>query len=93
MASKTSAHLHLRLSIEDKANLERAAVIRGVSVSEFARAALIETARGILDERGTTILTNRDRDAFLAALDDTASRPNKSLRRAAARYKQRQSVR
>jgi uncharacterized protein (DUF1778 family) len=94
MTSITSARLHLRLSIEDKADLQRAAVIREVSISEFARTSLIEAARRILDERCTTVLSNRDRDAFLVALDDTASRPNKSLRRAAAaRYKKLQSVR
>jgi uncharacterized protein (DUF1778 family) len=40
----------------------------------------------VIQQQHLTELANRDRDVFVALLDDTAARPNKALA-AAARYK------
>ena len=44
-------------------------------------------ARQVLLEAQVTRLSNRDRDAFLAALDAADAKPNKALKAAARRYK------
>jgi uncharacterized protein (DUF1778 family) len=47
----------------------------------------VQAARQVVEQRNVTELTNRDRDRFLALLDDSSKKPNKALREAAARYR------
>lgn len=86
---KSAARLNFRLPAEHKSAIEQAAAALGQSVSDFAVATLVQTAQRVIREHDTTVLTNRDRDRFLAALDDDSLRPNAALRKAAARYKRR----
>jgi uncharacterized protein (DUF1778 family) len=80
--------IDLRLSPQAKQLLEDAACISGQSLHEFAVSTLLEQARRIVHANGITVLSNRDRDIFLAMLDADA-RPNEALRRAANRYKKK----
>jgi len=85
---KNNARLGFRLNRRLKDLIEQAACIRGQSVSEFATSTLVESARRIVQKHTTTVLSNRDRDIFLALLDADAS-PNEALRRAAKEFKKR----
>ena len=85
---KNDARLDFRLSHPLKELIDRAASLTGQSVSDFAISTLVEKARRIVQESTTTILSDRDRDLFLAMLDGDAQ-PNEALKRAARRYKAR----
>jgi uncharacterized protein (DUF1778 family) len=61
----------------------------GQTVSDFAVSTLVQTARRVLHDENVTKLSKRDRDTFLAIIDDTSTRPNKALRDAVKRYKKR----
>jgi uncharacterized protein (DUF1778 family) len=87
--SEDYARLNFRLSAELKETIEEAAAQLGQTVSDFAISTLVTTARRVLQEHQVTWLSQRDRDRFVALLDDAESRPNKALRAAAKRYKER----
>jgi uncharacterized protein (DUF1778 family) len=86
---RNDARLNLRLRSNLKQVIEEAAEELGQSVSDFAVAAIVQAARQVIQQRNATDLSNRDRDRLLALLEDTDAKPNKSLRRAAQKYKQR----
>ena len=91
MATKmaSDARLNFRLSAELKQTIEAAAALTGQTVSDFALSELVGSARRVIQEHDRTVLTNRDRDVFLAMLAQTDARPNKALVAAARRYKKR----
>jgi uncharacterized protein (DUF1778 family) len=72
---------------ELKIVIEKAAAQTGQSLSAFAISTLITSARAVLNEQNVTELSNRDRDIFLAVLDNSGLAPNDALKKAAARYK------
>ena len=84
---KNDARLNFRLPEELKATIEKAAARLGQSVSDFAVSTLVRTAREVIREHDVTELSNRDRDVFVAILDDAEARPNEALASAAERYK------
>jgi len=83
---KNDARLNFRLPEELKATIEKAAARLGQSVSDFAVSTLVRTAREVIREHDVTELSNRDRDVFVAILDDADARPNEALASAAERY-------
>ena len=82
------SRLNFRLPSELKEVIEEAAAALGQSVSEFAVGTLVQQAREVVHQKRVTVLSNRDRDRFLALLDDTEVRPNAALIKAAKRYKE-----
>jgi uncharacterized protein (DUF1778 family) len=92
-AMKTSARLNFRLAPSLKEVIEKAAAVTGQTVSDFAVSTLVQAARQVVEHRNVTELTNRDRDRFLALLDDTTLKPNKALRDAAAKYRKHRGKR
>ncbi|MBI4580218.1 MAG: DUF1778 domain-containing protein [Planctomycetes bacterium] len=80
-----------RLRPENKALIDQAARLLGMSVSEFANSRLVEIARQIIAEHNVTRLTDRDRDVFLTMLDADAE-PNAALRKAFREVKSAWSV-
>jgi uncharacterized protein (DUF1778 family) len=88
-ATKTDARLNFRLAAPLKTVIEEAAAVMGQTVSDFAVSTLVQKARQVVQRRDVTELSNRDRDLFLALLDDTGKKPSKALRDAAARYRKR----
>jgi uncharacterized protein (DUF1778 family) len=86
-ARAKEARLNFRLPPDLKVVIEEAAATLGQSVSDFAVSTLLQTARSVLRQQAVTELTNRDRDRFIALLDDTEAKPNKALTEAARRYK------
>ncbi len=83
-----SARLNFRLPPEIKERIENAALVSGVTVTDFAITALANTAEEVLEKHQTRVLSNRDRDIFLAMLEDD-SEPNEALKKAVEEYKRR----
>jgi uncharacterized protein (DUF1778 family) len=88
-ALKQVARLNIRLAPEIKQTIERAAAHMGQTVSDFATASLIQAARVVIQDQNVTRLSERDRQRFIALLEDEAGKPNAALVKAARRYKKR----
>jgi len=86
-AAKYRARLNFRLPAHLKKLIERAAAQTGQTVSDYAVSTLTANARAVLQQDQITELSNRDRDLFLAMLDNTGSKPNKALVAAVKRYR------
>lgn len=84
---KNDARLSLRLPSDSKRIIEAAAAELNQTVSEFAVSTLVRAAHGVIDQSSTTRLSARDRDIFVAMLDDVEAKPNEYLVAAAKRYK------
>ncbi|HXH69137.1 MAG TPA: DUF1778 domain-containing protein [Pyrinomonadaceae bacterium] len=85
--SSEVARLNFRLPPEAKEKIERAAVVSGLTITDFAIHALVNSADEVLERHHMTVLSDRDRDIFLQMLDNPPP-PNEALKKAAKRYKQ-----
>jgi uncharacterized protein (DUF1778 family) len=85
---KAEDRIDARLPAETKQLIERAAVITGVTLSDFVISKAYEAAAAIVREHNTWVLSRRESKAFVEALLSPPE-PNKALRAAAARYKTR----
>ncbi len=83
-----AARLNFRLPPEIKERVETAALVSGVTVTDFAITALANTAEEVLEKHQTRVLSNRDRDIFLAMLENPPA-PNEALKKAVKEYKKR----
>jgi uncharacterized protein (DUF1778 family) len=81
------ARLNFRLANDLKALIEEAATLTGQSVSDYAVSNLVRISQEVLEQRRATVLSARDRQAFMALLEDANARPTQALARAARRYK------
>lgn len=77
-AHSESARINLRTSHEVKEMIERAASMVGATVSSFMLQNASDMARRVLAQQDSITLSDRDRDAFLKALDNPAE-PNQAL--------------
>jgi uncharacterized protein (DUF1778 family) len=68
--------------------IEKAALASGVTVTDFATTALLQSAHEILDQQTQRQLSDRDRDLFLKMLGEDSD-PNEALKQAARRYERR----
>jgi uncharacterized protein (DUF1778 family) len=84
---KSDARINVRLPSELKDVIEAAAAQLGQSLSDYAVSTLVRNAHSVLHEHNVTVLSDRDRDLFVALLDDAGARPNKALKDAAKRYR------
>jgi uncharacterized protein (DUF1778 family) len=82
----TTTRIEMRVPEDLKALVERAASVAGQSLTTFAVSTLVERAHQVLAQHETTVLSARDREVFLHALDE---KPNPALHKAAARFKAR----
>ncbi|MEQ1603814.1 MAG: DUF1778 domain-containing protein [Pyrinomonadaceae bacterium] len=84
MASTTikNENIHFRIAPEIKKLIEKAMLVSGRSLTEFATASLVESANAVLEREYTTVLSNRDRDLLLQLLD-ADDEPSEGLREAA----------
>lgn len=85
-ATINQARVDFRTTPEIKSLIEQAAAIYGTTVSEYIKATVVEKSREIIERNETRILSDRDRDVFLALLDSPAA-PNQALLAAAAEFK------
>ena len=81
-----AARLDIRLNPQAKEKIEQAAVVSHQSLTDFVVTNLLRASEEALQRQQMIHLTNRDRDLFLAALEKDV-RPNRSLRKAAERFK------
>lgn len=86
MALSASSRIDARLRPEQKARMERAANLKGTSLSEFIIQNADEAAIRAIREHESWTLVARDRDAFLKAVLHPPA-PNAALRKAAQRYR------
>jgi uncharacterized protein (DUF1778 family) len=75
-----------RLLPEQKARIERAAQLKGLSISDFIVQHADEAAIRTIQLHTSWSLTDRDRDFFVKTLLDPP-KPNKRLRAAVERYR------
>ena len=84
-SAEQQTRLDVRLAEDHKAQIEQAANLLGQSVSAFTVSTLVREAEEVIGRFGALRLGDRDRDAFLAALDNPPP-PNERLGRARDRY-------
>ena len=75
-------NIHFRISTEAKQLIEKAILVSGRNLTEFATSSLVDSANAILEREYTTRLSNRDRDLLLQLLD-ADDEPDEGLREAA----------
>ena len=85
--TNSDARINFRLSGELKKTIEDAAAEMGQSISDFAISTLVQTARKILHDQQVTRLSERNRQLFVALLEDESSKSNEALVKATKRYK------
>lgn len=77
--------IELRASQQERERLLEAATFKGMTLSSFLRQAALEKSDDVLKSRDTITLSDRDRDLFLAALENPP-KPNKRLQQAFKTY-------
>jgi uncharacterized protein (DUF1778 family) len=84
-ATPHNTRLDVRLAANHKDLIEQAASLLGQSVSAFTVSTLVREAGQVVESLAALQLGNRDRDAFLAAMN-APPRPSVRLRRAAKQH-------
>ena len=85
MTARKEERLAFRIPKEAKELIERAANEQFQTVSDFATTTLVEESRRVLENAQVLRLSARDRDVFLAMLDN--DEPNAALSEAASEYR------
>ena len=85
-ASSKDSRIDLRVTAEQKALLEKAASMQGVSLSAYTLLHLLPQAQKDVEEREKLVLTDRDRDLFLSAIANPPKLQGK-LKTAMAEYR------
>jgi uncharacterized protein (DUF1778 family) len=89
---KAEDRIDARLPAATKQLIERAAVITGVTLSDFVISKAYEAAAAVVREHDTWALSRRDSRTFVDALLNPPE-PNEALQAAADRHKSRAGVR
>lgn len=82
----SAQRLEARVSAEQKALFQRAAALRGVSLTDFMVDSMREAAVKTMEEHELIRLAAEEREAFIEVLLNPPV-PNKALRLATERYK------
>jgi uncharacterized protein (DUF1778 family) len=75
------ARFDLKMDVEEKEFVSRAAALAGTTMAAFVRTAAKEKARELLDRESRITMSNQDFQTFTAALND-AFKPNAALQNA-----------
>ena len=86
--SPKDSRLDLRITQEQKQLLERAAAIRGVSLSAYTLLHLLPIARKEVNNHERLVLSNRDRELFMSALENPPKLKGK-LKAAIQKYREK----
>jgi uncharacterized protein (DUF1778 family) len=84
---RDDTQINLLITTEQAQLVADAASALGQTVEEFAISVIERETKQVLHDAQITRLSNRDRDAFLDALDSIVAKPNRALKTAARRYK------
>ena len=76
--TENTSRLSIRLPANVKERIEQAAMVSGVSLTDFTITNLTESAEAVLERHHFRKLSKRDRDIFLAMLD-ADNKPNEKL--------------
>ncbi|MGH6942735.1 MAG: DUF1778 domain-containing protein [Geminicoccaceae bacterium] len=85
VAAGKSERVNLRIDVESKQALERAAAYAGSSLSDFVITRALAAAHEVIRSQETVTLSRRDWDAFLDAIENPPE-PNENLKRAVRRH-------
>ena len=85
--AEPDARLHFRVSPELKEKLEKAALLRGQTLTSFSESVLLEQAEAVLAAAERINLSEQDFIQFCSALDNPGE-PSSKLIKAVGRYKQ-----
>ncbi|HSX10527.1 MAG TPA: DUF1778 domain-containing protein [Chlamydiales bacterium] len=80
--------IEFRISHQERQQIETAASFLGMNVSTYLRLIALERSVEILKNSETVVLSDRDRDLFLRALENPP-KPNKNLKKAFASYRRK----
>jgi uncharacterized protein (DUF1778 family) len=80
--------IDLRLTQEQKELLERAAALKGISVSAYTLFHVLPAAKQDLDSHERLILSARDRDLFISVMENPPQLKGK-LKSAIAQYREK----
>lgn len=75
-----NVRIDLRANTQQKSTLERAAELKHISLSSYILSTSLKQAQIDLTENDTLVLSNRDRDLIMMALDKPPE-PNDALKR------------
>ena len=81
-----TARMEQRTKPSVKAEIQKAVTLLGIDETTFVISAALDRARSIIADHERTILTAKDRDVILAALDNPPE-PTEGLRQAMAIHK------
>ena len=90
-APRRLERLEARVTHEQKRLIERAAQLRGTSLTDFVVAKLQEAAAAIIQEYEILNLRDESRELFVNMLLNPPE-PNEAAKRAAARYKEQMGL-
>ncbi len=82
------SRLDLRITQEQKEILERAAALRGVSLSAYTLLHLLPIAREEVDNHERLVLSNRDRELFMSTMENPPQLKGK-LKAALQKYREK----
>jgi uncharacterized protein (DUF1778 family) len=86
-AINKSERLEVRVSPEEKATLETAAAISGLSISAYLRSRLLEQAQAEILAQQNLVLSQQDWTRFINAFDNPPP-ANEALQQAMTAYRQ-----
>ena len=81
------SRIDVRVKPDQKEVLERAASIKGVSLSAYLLSNSLETARTEIERHQKLVLSDRDRDLFITLMSEPPE-PSQALTEAMAQYQQ-----
>lgn len=87
-ASRSETRLNFRLPAEIKERIENAALVSGLTLTDFAIQSLADSADEVLARQNARKLSDHDRDEFLKLIAAPPA-PNATLKKAAQECKKR----
>lgn len=87
-SSAKDSRIDLRVTQEQKELLEKAASLRGISLSAYTLLYLLPAAKQEIDTYERLVLSNRDRDLFMSMIENPPELKGK-LKTAIEKYQQK----
>jgi uncharacterized protein (DUF1778 family) len=88
---RQATSIDLRVTPEEKELLEKAASLRGVSVRDYTLSHVLAVARQDVDFQERLVLSDRDRDLFLAVMENPPELQGK-LKSAIQHYREQSQI-
>ncbi len=81
--AQQSTQFNIRMAVENKMKVERAARAANQSLTEFAEAAVVQRAEEVLERQERILLSDRDFERFVKMMTAEAAPTETALREAA----------